>query len=144
MRVPGWLPGLCLLTAAVPVPASQGPAIGLPPHYLQPAPIEFHLPFDLAFNGGGLIDLAPQQVLLEFEVGREGSVESVQPQGSVPEHAALDTLLEAARKYRFPQKYVEWEARPYTTVVAFPLPSQGCWRPPMHESLQRGYSRPHN
>ncbi|MEQ9587268.1 MAG: hypothetical protein RJS97_04885 [Parvibaculaceae bacterium] len=59
-----------------------------------------------------LIDLAPQQVLLEFEVDRNGRVSSLQPRGSAPAHEAMNTLLQAARDFRFPKKYVEWEARP--------------------------------
>lgn len=137
MKAGAVLLGIFLLLEPLLIYASSGPGIGLPPRYLQPGSMTFRLPYDLAFNGGCLIELAPQQVLLEFEVDREGWVLSVQPRGSVPAHDALNTLLQVARDFRFPKKYVEWEALPYSTVVALPLPSRGCWRPPLHEGEQR-------
>jgi|TARA_R110000772_G_scaffold163459_2_gene274735 hypothetical protein len=130
--------GIFLLLEPLLIYASSGPGIGLPPRYLQPGSMTFRLPYDLAFNGGCLIDLAPQQVLLEFDVDRDGRVLSVQTRGSAPAHEALNALLQAARDFRFPKKFVEWEALPYSTVVALPLPSRGCWRPPLHEDEQRG------
>jgi hypothetical protein len=67
-------------------------------------------------------------------------VESVFAQESSAHPGALQTLLQAAKDFRFPRKYVEWEPRPYATVVAFPVLSERCWHPPMDESLQRSYS----
>ncbi|MDO8863671.1 energy transducer TonB [Haliea sp. E1-2-M8] len=144
MKLIPLLLAVCLLLGTVPAYSSQGPATGLPPRYLQPVPTEFYVPYHRETKGVCLINLKPLQVLLEFEVGREGRVESVLVQESSADQAALEWLLQAAREFRFPQKYVEWEPQPYTTVVAFPVRSQSCWRPPLHESLQRGYRHNEN
>ncbi|WP_116368083.1 hypothetical protein [Parahaliea mediterranea] len=91
----------------------------------------WRLPYELRFDGGCLIQRAPTQVLLEFKIQADGRVASVRARPPAPAHDALDALLQAARSFYFRQRIIEWEAQPYTTVVALPLPNDSCWHPPL-------------
>lgn len=118
---------------------ASSPSPHLGPRYLEPELRYHRLPYPLVFDGGCLKQRMPTQVLLAFEVRVDGSVASVRPLPPVPGNDALDDLLEAAREFHFSQKVVEWEAQPFSTVVAFPLPNTGCWRPPLGDERRRVY-----